>query len=116
MIIVEKGMGRIKLTLRAYFMGEDLCILITGGDKPHLGTVTAGARLEPIQTVNFQNHKEFFVTEEIALMLRKEFGGNFAVCCGAHWDEITKDELKLVNQLTLELGSELLKALKDIKS
>jgi hypothetical protein len=58
------------------------------------------------------NHKEFFVTEERAIMIRKEFMGNLAIYCGAHWDEITKEELKLVQQLTNEIGTELIKELK----
>jgi hypothetical protein len=45
-------------------------------------------------------------------MLRKEFSGNFAVCCGAHWDNITKEEIKFVHKLTLEIGTELIKQLK----
>lgn len=111
MIQIEKQLNRLKMTLTAYYMGEDLCVLITGGDRPHLGTITAGARLEPIQTVQLQNHKEFYITEEIAVRLRKQFAGNFVVCCGAHWDNITKEEIKLVNQLTEELGAELINEL-----
>jgi gallate decarboxylase subunit D len=44
----EKKYGRIHVTLDAYFMGPDLVVLISGGVRPHLGTITAGARLEPI--------------------------------------------------------------------
>ncbi len=105
---LEKHHGRIHIILDAYKMGDDLVVLISGGDRPHLGTITAGARLEPIQTVQLQNHKEFYITEEIAIRLRKEFSGNFAICCGTHLEQITKEEVKLLTDLSVELGIELI--------
>ncbi|MBE0337729.1 prenylated flavin chaperone LpdD [Paenibacillus sp. 23TSA30-6] len=112
MIHLEKESGRIRLVLDAYFMGEDIVVLISGGDQPHLGTITAGARLEPIQTVQLQAHKEFYITEEIAVRLRKEFAGNFAICCGAHMDHVTKDEIRMLTEMAIQLGKELIDQLK----
>ncbi|WP_454193039.1 prenylated flavin chaperone LpdD [Paenibacillus sp. Marseille-Q7038] len=112
MIELEKKSGRIHLQLRALFMGEDIVVLITGGDRPHLGTITAGARLEPLQTIQLQTHKEFYITEEVAVRLRKSFRGNFAVCCGAHLDQITKEEIPLLTELAVQLGDELIQELR----
>ncbi len=89
-------------------MGEDLVVMIYGGDRPHLGTITAGARLEPLQTIQLQNHKEFYVTEEIAVQLRKQYSGNFAICCGVHVDHINKEDIQLLTQMCIELGQELI--------
>jgi hypothetical protein len=111
-IHLEKNQGRIHLVLEACYMGNDLVVMISGGDRPHLGTITAGARLEPLQTVQLQNHKEFYITEEIAVLPRKKFPGNFAICCGTHLDNITKDELKVMTHLSIQLGMELIEALK----
>lgn len=115
MIHKEKNEGRIHVALDAYFMGEDLLILITGGDRPHLGTITAGARLEPIRTIQLQTHKEFYVTEEVAVLLRKQFPGNFAICSGVHLDDIQKDEINLLTDLCVDLGKELIDDLKQLK-
>lgn len=112
MIHLEKKQGRIHLQLDAYFMGEDLVVLIYGGDRPHLGTITAGARLEPISTIQLQSHKEFYITEEIAVLLRKHFSGNFAVCSGTHLEDISKEELILMPELALQMGKELIEELK----
>ncbi len=111
-IHLEKKYGRIRLILEACFMGEDLVVMISGGDRPHLGTITAGARLEPLQTVQLQNHKEFYITEEIAVLLRKKFRGNFVICCGTHLDDITKAELNTMTDLSIQLGIELIEELK----
>lgn len=108
MIHLERTAGRIRLVLDAYFMGEDVVVLLSGGDRPHLGTITAGTRLEPLQTVQLQNHKEFYITEEIAVRLRKQFRGNFAICCGAHLDNITSEEIKQLTEMGVSLGDELI--------
>jgi hypothetical protein len=111
MIHLEKKHGRIQLVLDAYYMGKDLVVMISGGDQPHLGTITAGARLEPLQTVQLQNHKEFYITEEIAVRLRKQFRGNFAICCGTHLDNVSKEEINVMTDLSIQLGLELIEEL-----
>jgi hypothetical protein len=111
MIHIEKKQGRIHLILDAYFMGKDIVVMISGGDRPHLGTITAGHRLEPLQTVQLQNHKEFYITEEIAILLRKWFSVNFAICCGTHLDNITKEEIKIMTEMSIQLGIELIEEL-----
>ncbi|MDP4098357.1 hypothetical protein OIN60_16495 [Paenibacillus sp. P96] len=108
MIHLERTAGRIRLVLNAYFMGEDIVVLLSGGDRPHLGTITAGSRLEPLSTLQLQNHKEFYITEEIAVRLRKQFRGNFAICCGVHLNDITAEEISLVTEISVELGDELI--------
>lgn len=114
-IHLSKTQGRIQLQLDAYFMGEDLVVMLYGGDRPHLGTLTAGARLEPLQTVQLQNHKEFYVTEEIAVRLRSHFNGNFVILCGTHLDEISKTEIKLITTLAIELGDSLITKLTELQ-
>lgn len=116
MIHKEKIHGRIHVKLDAFFMGEDLLVMITGGDRPHLGTITAGARLEPIQTIQLQTHKEFYITEEVSVFLRKQFSGNFAICSGVHVDDIQKDEINLLTDLCVDLGKDLITDLKLIKN
>jgi len=111
MIHLEKTHERIHVALDAIFMGEDLVILISGGDRPHLGTITAGARLEPIRTVQLQTHKEFYITEEVSILLRKQFPGNFAICSGVHLNDIQKDEIKLLTDICVALAKELIEQL-----
>lgn len=110
-IHLEKKHGRIQLVLDAYPMGTDLVVMISGGDQPHLGTITAGARLEPLRTIQLQTHKEFYITEEIAVRLRKQFRGNFAICCGTHLDNVSKEEINVMADLSIQLGMELIEEL-----
>ena len=95
-------------------MGEDLCVILTGGDKPHLGALTIGSSLVNLNTFTFQGHKENFVTEVIGDILKKEFSGKFVVCCGIHLDDISKNEIQHVLYLCKDITVELCNKLKEL--
>jgi hypothetical protein len=106
-IALSAQAGRINVELRAFFMGPDLCVAVTGGEAPHLGAVSCASPEHPAETVRFASHKEYHVTEMFAEHLRAVFKGNVAVLCGIHVDNITKEEI----ETTLNLCRGLLHAL-----
>lgn len=112
MIEIKKEFKRIKISLKVIKMGQDLCVILTGGDKPHLGALTTGSSLVNLNTFTFPGHKENFVTEIIGDILKKEFSGNFVVCCGIHLDDISKEEIQKVLYLCEEMVIELCNKLK----
>ncbi len=103
MIQLSKKHNRIAINLTAYPMGEDLCVLITGGDTPHLGAFTAASRSMAPTTIAFDTHKEYHVTEMAAKHLREIYDGNFVVCCGIHLDNIEEQEISDVMEMTEQL-------------
>lgn len=105
---MQRMTGQIPVNLMAVPMGGDLCVIITGGDLPHLGAVTVGAvDLEP-ETVSFNTHKERHITAMAAGMLRERFDRHFAVLCGIHVDKIKKEEIDDIMALTKEMIEELI--------
>lgn len=78
--------------MKAVPMGQDLCVIITGGEA-HIGAVTSGSKTKEPETTVFGTHKEYHVTEMAARILRQEIDGNFTVCCGIHLDNIDKQEI-----------------------
>lgn len=114
MIEIKKEFKRIKINLKAIKMGEDLCVILTGGDKPHLGALTIGSSLVNLNAFTFQGHKENFVTEVIGDILKKEFSGKFVVCCGIHLDDISKNEIQHVLSLCKDITAELCNKLKEL--
>ncbi len=89
MIEIKKSKNKIQIVLKAIKMGDDLCIIITGGDKPHLGSVTLGEIKEKENTLSLKGHKEHFITSIVYNKLRKYYKGNIVVCI----DNITKNEI-----------------------
>lgn len=105
MVVIDKEVGRIKLKLQAVKMGEDLCVIITGG-KEHIGAITFSYDKEA-STVAFGTHKENFVTQAVGNILKDKYCGNFVICCGIHFDNITKEEIECVKTLSFKITEEL---------
>jgi hypothetical protein len=107
MIELVKANGRINIKLNAIEMGEDLCVIVTGGDKPHLGAVTVGSKHSEANTFCFPHHKEDSVTTLLYSLITETFNKNVVVCCGIHIDNITKEEISSVISLCSEMIIEL---------
>mgnify|MGYP000918059651 CR=1 FL=1 len=110
MIHIRKSKNQIELNLRAVSMGNDLCIILTGGEA-HLGAVTSGSGDIQLKTVSMGNHKEHYVTEKIGKILRGKFSESFVICCGIHFDNITKNEIQDIISLSGDMTEDLLKEL-----
>lgn len=111
MIKIYKKVNRLELNLLAVPMGKDICIILTGGDTPHLGAITLGSCTLNPQTSSFDTHKEGIITKMLANMLRDVYKGNFVVCCGIHLDNITQEEISSVKDLCCQMATELLEQL-----
>ncbi len=113
--------GRIKIKLEAIPMGEDMCIIVTGGDRPHLGAVALSAvrpsladphKLSATTSVlALLGHKDDEVARVIAHRLSSKLNRNIVVCCGIHVDEITEEELWIVSDLINKITDDFLRSL-----
>lgn len=113
MIQLARKHNRIEIELTAHQMGKDLCVIITGGDTPHLGALTAASEHLDPKTIVFDTHKEYYVTEAAARILREEYDGNVVICCGIHLDDILKQEISEVLMLAEAMVRELCVKLKE---
>lgn len=103
---IKKSSGRIELEMQVIEMGDDCCVVLTGGEA-HLGAVTAGSNAQGFETVRFGSHKEFAVTEYLQTVISKRFDGRFSICCGIHYDRITKEEIETVFVLSEAMAIEM---------
>lgn len=110
MIIISKSFNRVELNLTAFEMGKDICVILTGGEE-HLGSVTVGSPELCSETITIGSHKEYYITEKLGKILKKRHSGNYVICCGIHLDNITKDEISTIADLSCEMVEELCKRL-----
>ena len=95
--------NRIEINLTALPMGvNDLCIVLTGGEA-HLGAVTVAHSGAILETISINKHLEHILTKRLGEILNKELAGSFAICCGIHYDNITKQEIEDVMDIAHEL-------------
>lgn len=111
MIEINRKSNRIELNLTAIETGKDMCIILTGGEA-HIGSVTIGNYQVANETFSFKDHKEYVITEMMGEILKKEYSGNFVICCGIHIDNITKEEISDISNMTCEMTHELCTELK----
>lgn len=94
MIKIEKIHNNIKIKLEAIYAGNDICVLITGGDKAHVGAISVYSKEEGIRTISLKNHKDYIIGELFINSIKEEFSGNISVSCGIHVDNIKKDQIR----------------------
>lgn len=82
------------ITVELFPAGRDWNVLIFGGDKPHVGSVSvahssqeSGVRLEKLV---LPTHKDDYVGDRYATTLAALTGQTVAVSCGIHYDGLTK--------------------------
>lgn len=106
MIKLKRENGRLVINLLAIQMGEDLCVVITGG-KEHLGSIEVKVSANKIENITIIGHKEYVLTQKIGEILNRKYPGNFVICCGIHFDDITANEIKDVVSLSCDMAEQL---------
>lgn len=104
---------RIRITMQSIEIGEDLCVIITGGDKPHIGCVTLSIPRPSLSNknsisattsvLNLVGHKDDEVARYVSQKLASSLNRNVAISCGIHIDNIEEEEIELIMKITEEL-------------
>lgn len=108
---IEKG--RIKIDVKAFLVGEDLCVIISGGDSPHIGCVTLSVPRPSLSdlnknssttsVLNLLGHKDDEAAKYVSHKLSSRLNKNVVVTCGIHVDNITSEEIEITLGLLKEL-------------
>ncbi|AWI05285.1 hypothetical protein [Clostridium drakei] len=118
-LTIEKG--RIKINLKAILIGNDLCIIISGGDSPHIGSVTLSIprpslsdfkkRSATTSILNLVGHKDDEAARYVSHAISSKLNKNVVTTCGIHIDNITAEEITIVMDILKELTNILLSKL-----
>ncbi len=95
--------ARVHLRLRALFMGQDMCILLDGGQKPHIGAISSTSHSQEAFTYSLPKHKEEQLAAQVTQSLHSTFNVTVVCLCGIHIPSITREEIDLVQRLSMEL-------------
>ncbi|WP_195276550.1 hypothetical protein [Anaerotruncus rubiinfantis] len=114
----------IVLSARVIPMGEDLCVAVWGGDRPHIGCAAVGVPRESlcggggksatISTLNLTGHKDDAVANLVADRLASARGRPAAVVCGVHIDGITREQIACVCELAKALAEQILQGMTEL--
>ncbi len=110
-LTVERG--RIKINSKSTMVGKDLCVIISGGDSPHIGSVTLSVPRPSLSDsskvssttsiLNLLGHKDDEAAKYVSHALSSALNKNVVVTCGIHVDNITAEEINVVMNILKEL-------------
>jgi hypothetical protein len=109
MQIIERlsvGKNGIRVDSDVFKVGNDWLIVVSGGDKPHIGAISFGNKEEE-NNIALLTHKELAVTQLIYQKLIDLCPENLLVTGGIHIDYISKQQILLVLELCEELSGQL---------
>lgn len=100
----ETGSYDIKASVR--IVGPDLLVAVWGGNRPHIGAVAVAqprpSLRDPVVTsattsvICLPGHKEDFLAKTMAETLSSALNSVVIVTAGIHWDNISKQGIKIV--------------------
>ncbi|MGI6655529.1 MAG: hypothetical protein ACOX5Z_01610 [Desulfobulbus sp.] len=110
--------GRIAVQATVVPAGNDLCVVLTGGDQPHIGCVSLSqsrpsladvSRVSATTSVlNLLGHKDGEVAEHMGRQLATTLRATVVVTGGIHLEAITPAEIKTVRTLIQKLTEALI--------
>ena len=103
----EARRGRIYLRMTALFLGRDLAITLSGGDRPHIGAVALAQLGAGTTVLPLPKHREGELAGCIATELASRAGCTACVACGIHLEAIRTEEIQDVLEMAEELTQRL---------
>lgn len=98
--------GRVEINIKSHIIGDDICIIIAGGDKPHIGCVALSISRESLKdencgsyttsVLNLSGHKDEQVARYVAEQVVKALGKNVVIIGGIHVNDIDPQEMDFI--------------------
>jgi gallate decarboxylase subunit D len=118
---VEASRGRFKICGFVQEVGQDILVSVWGGTRPHIGAVGIAVPRHSLKNpkkwsatssnFTFPGHKEDTLVKRISERLAGQLRKNVVVTAGIHWDSLTVEEIKTIENLTGKLSDRILEKL-----
>ena len=103
---LESTVESVPLLMYGISLGADLCIVLSGGDKPHIGAVTLsqahpslkgdGTVSSTSSVIAIPKHKEGELLQKISDEAARRINCNVVVCGGIHVADATSQLIELI--------------------
>lgn len=121
-ICTEREFLSAQIVAEARWVGKDLWVTLTGGIRPHIGSVILAvprpSLKDPSTTsstssvLNRPGHLDERPGRSLAEKLAAVLGCNVALACGIHYDDLTPADIEDIMGICAQLGDELFEKLK----
>ena len=104
--VIASGESPLDLSAEVIRAGVDVVVVVTGGDRPHLGAVAAAeprpslddpdVQSSTVSSLAYLGHKDDEIARHMARRMASALGVKVAVAAGAHWDVLRPKEIAQV--------------------
>ncbi|WP_125764521.1 prenylated flavin chaperone LpdD [Companilactobacillus hulinensis] len=113
-------MSQFQVTKENYTMianvsviGKDIMIEITGGDNPHIGTVTTLSASSDMETTRFPSHdgrfhKDDVLAQQVGKIIQSKLPGSCTITAGVHVNHISKKQIMVSGSMANDMGKQIL--------
>jgi len=84
------------IEITAVDTGAGISVVISGGDRGHIGAVGIATPGHEVQVITFPEHKETVIAEKWAREISGRTGEACVVSAGIHYDNINKEGIQAV--------------------
>ncbi len=92
----EHGKGKHRVWAEAVPAGQDVVIVVGGGERPHVGSLSLASAAHPPFSASVPGHKDYLVSSRAAARVSGELGRTCVVVVGIHIDNASKAEIELL--------------------
>ena len=103
---VKTSEGEYELEASVRLIGQDLLVAIWGGEKPHIGAVSAAQPRPSLRdpkvtsatasVICFPAHKEDELAKAVSEILASVLNTRVVVTAGIHWDNISEEGIQKI--------------------
>ncbi|MDO5675583.1 MAG: hypothetical protein Q4G66_11815 [bacterium] len=114
--------GRIQVRAELLRVGEDVCVVLSGGDRPHVGCATLSVARPSLadsskgsattSIFNVTGHKDGEAAQYMSQQLSTELQKTVVVCGGIHVAAIQPEEIQVVMEMVQALTTAMIEELK----
>ena len=105
---IEKSLLGRKITARLQFLDEGLNVLLTGGEKSHIGAVSGRVPGQEPVDIELPGHREGNLAAQWAEELYRTWEMPVWVECGIHYENLSKEGIRQVLDVCREMLEEIL--------
>lgn len=105
-------MGR-QIRARVHFLDHGINVLLTGGDRSHIGAVSGRIPGQDPVDIQLPGHEEGILARDWAEKLEAARGEPVWVECGIHYEKLSREGIAQVVKTCGEMLEEILKEQKD---
>ena len=105
---IEKSLLGRKFTARLQFLDEGLNVLLTGGEKSHIGAVSGRVPGQEPVDIELPGHREGNLAAQWAEELYRTWEMPVWVECGIHYENLSKEGIRQVLDVCREMLEEIL--------